>query len=328
MAEESRTLYHYTNFRGLEGILRTRSLWATDIRYLNDANELVYGVSEMSALLAGIAEEMPDLAGDDLVKYGTLHKPGENVTNHKDPNALGPANRAVNAAAAMLAALVDPSLPQMPLDWKWGNGYVTCLSARPDSLGQWRGYAGGDGFAIGFDRARLGQLTVKGWDYKNGAVDAQSDRWLDLPVPAPQAVLYGDEARDSTMGDVKGLLEKFISSNDKVVPYTHFATQVFTIAMRLCAILKDGAFEEEDEWRLVVHDAFTGKLEFRPGSRGNGGVVPFRRIGFPTESISNIVIGPGSASELRERAVHQLLESYGFGYNRVKVVHSQVPFRD
>lgn len=36
----SGTLYHYTSLSGLEGILNTSSLWASDIRYLNDAAEM------------------------------------------------------------------------------------------------------------------------------------------------------------------------------------------------------------------------------------------------------------------------------------------------
>jgi hypothetical protein len=36
----SGTLYHYTSLTGLEGILSSGSLWATDIRYLNDAAEM------------------------------------------------------------------------------------------------------------------------------------------------------------------------------------------------------------------------------------------------------------------------------------------------
>jgi len=34
------TLYHYTTFSGLLGIVRSRALWASDIRYMNDSAEL------------------------------------------------------------------------------------------------------------------------------------------------------------------------------------------------------------------------------------------------------------------------------------------------
>ena len=37
------TLYHYTNAAGLLGILKSKSLWASDLQFLNDRSELVYG---------------------------------------------------------------------------------------------------------------------------------------------------------------------------------------------------------------------------------------------------------------------------------------------
>ena len=36
------TLFHYTTAAGLLGILGSSSLWATDLRFLNDAQEAVY----------------------------------------------------------------------------------------------------------------------------------------------------------------------------------------------------------------------------------------------------------------------------------------------
>ena|ERR1700732_3664945 len=37
-------LYHYTNTVGLQGILKSRSLWASDYRFLNDTREFHYGL--------------------------------------------------------------------------------------------------------------------------------------------------------------------------------------------------------------------------------------------------------------------------------------------
>jgi hypothetical protein len=37
-----RPLWHYTTASGLEGILSSRSLWASDVQYMNDASELSY----------------------------------------------------------------------------------------------------------------------------------------------------------------------------------------------------------------------------------------------------------------------------------------------
>ena len=36
----TKILYHYTSLRGLFGIVNSRALWVSEIRYLNDAEEL------------------------------------------------------------------------------------------------------------------------------------------------------------------------------------------------------------------------------------------------------------------------------------------------
>jgi len=40
-------IYHYTSQRGLLGILRRKAIWATEIRYLNDAEEYRYAFSKL-----------------------------------------------------------------------------------------------------------------------------------------------------------------------------------------------------------------------------------------------------------------------------------------
>jgi hypothetical protein len=41
-AEVPEVLYHYTSAEGLIGILQSRSIWLTDLRYMNDSSELQY----------------------------------------------------------------------------------------------------------------------------------------------------------------------------------------------------------------------------------------------------------------------------------------------
>jgi hypothetical protein len=51
-------LSHYTNRAGLEGIARSKTLWATRFTELNDKTEMEYGYVEISklALKAALAE--------------------------------------------------------------------------------------------------------------------------------------------------------------------------------------------------------------------------------------------------------------------------------
>ena len=60
------TLYHYTTFTGLLGIIGSRSLWASDIRYMNDSAEL---------------KHTADLIRKEITKRITAGHPNPNLLN-------------------------------------------------------------------------------------------------------------------------------------------------------------------------------------------------------------------------------------------------------
>lgn len=45
------TLYHYTSQSGFKGIIESRSIWATHIRYLNDSQEFEYACTSIKEIL-------------------------------------------------------------------------------------------------------------------------------------------------------------------------------------------------------------------------------------------------------------------------------------
>jgi hypothetical protein len=110
-------LYHYTDGGGLLGILSSRHLWATDIRYLNDARELTHACDLVEEVLQGkLKERQPTIVQKFLSEAVVMYSPYE--------------------------AFYTP--------------YVTCFCEKGDLLSQWRGYAErGSGYSIGFDGGAL-----------------------------------------------------------------------------------------------------------------------------------------------------------------------------
>ena len=58
----TRTLYHYTSIGGLQGIVESRGIWATEIRYLNDAKELVQTLDMFLSVIRAKYESIPQAA--------------------------------------------------------------------------------------------------------------------------------------------------------------------------------------------------------------------------------------------------------------------------
>lgn len=114
-------LCHYTSLAGLEGILRSGRIWATNVPYLNDPDELIHGQRMFEALIDKTQRE----AKDSLARafYGRCK---QNLGQW-------------------------PSLKDLRWDY-----YCTSLTARRDDLSLYRAYsAQGAGYCIGFDTAQL-----------------------------------------------------------------------------------------------------------------------------------------------------------------------------
>jgi hypothetical protein len=61
---EPKLMYHYTDQNGLLGILKTKSIWATHVRYLNDLQVITAGEDEFRQVMRELAGSHPG-EGDD-----------------------------------------------------------------------------------------------------------------------------------------------------------------------------------------------------------------------------------------------------------------------
>ena len=106
-----RILFHYTSGAGLIGILESRSIWATNIRFLNDSTEYDFAVG----LARRVIQERID--------------------------------KARNKFEVAVASVLQERLTTDPA----ADVYVTSFSENADQLSQWRAYSPPTGgYALGF----------------------------------------------------------------------------------------------------------------------------------------------------------------------------------
>ena len=155
-------LYHYTSPDGLFGIVKSARIWATDIRYLNDALEFNYGL--------------------DLIRSSVEVR----QKRTSDVNELALYSEFANDLSVAVTFRV----------------FAASLSAKCDLLSQWRAYCPPTGgFAIGFESALL-TTTPNCWlipcvyDPKaqlklvNDFVDSCLDVYTKLRVSSPELDTY------------------------------------------------------------------------------------------------------------------------------------------
>lgn len=122
MRKKRNALYHYTSEAGFLGIIASRSLWATDANFLNDATEI--------DLAHELAQER--LKRKRRSRIPTFHKEALKVLGHR-----------VSSYRLTMRT------------------YVTCFSTRFDDLNQWRSYAGAaNGYMIGFSWEQLAGFSA------------------------------------------------------------------------------------------------------------------------------------------------------------------------
>ena len=112
-------IYHYTDAKGLCGIIESECIWATHSGFLNDARELTYSFDVMRNFIAR-NNSLEELRQHFLAK----------ISEH-----------------------IDTTEAYSPF------AYVVCFCTDSNLLSQWRGYGSmGNGVAIGFRTAALTKL--------------------------------------------------------------------------------------------------------------------------------------------------------------------------
>lgn len=290
-------LYHYTTQKGLLEIVDTKTIWATDIFYLNDSLEYEYA-----------AKLIQDVIDEYLV------------------NSQSPPARTVDTS---LARKVTPEkLQQLMLEsTKKGISsltrfriYVCSFTEEGDQLSQWRGYCpNGNGFSLGFETSHLVDQMIK---YSFGLSQCVYDK-NEQVIIVKKIIDKSISALKSIVGDSNYIEEDaIIGTLDKILP------QIIGKLFIALTKLKHETFYEEKEWRFVAlyDDNQPLPLHFREGMSM---ITPYVKIQLSDNQeasikVNRIIIGSTPHQQLVQRAIQLFMDN-----NKIKcnVDISKIPFR-
>jgi hypothetical protein len=309
--KEPELLYHYTTQDGLLGILETKCIWATHFRCLNDTSE-----GEIVSRAAW-HELNSRVNSDSLMQFlGIPIQKSKEKIECNDKEILSQGNRILSEVTSR-------------------DVYVTSLSGKGNLLSQWRAYCGkSGGYSIGFSPSYLKAIGTH--------FLGEISRKHFLPgEPLFPCRYFDDEAKkqltekiqksvDAYIGEAEQTKREF-TSNERTGPRTPagIAIRHFRPLSLDCAITKDHAFHEEQEWRLVfrllnqsVEDVF-----FRV-SRSM--LIPYLKIPLAFENqsaeIKRIYVGPSPNLTGARESVEMLLRKHGV--HGVDVKSSMIPYRN
>lgn len=199
--------------------------------------------------------------------------------------------------------------------------FVACFTTEGNLLSQWRGYCPpGKGISLGFspDTIRI-------------ACENQQ------PSFRLGKCIY---ERQQQLGAVTSILTSLVELAQKrgengetaaSQSFHHVFEEIESDLLRVAALLKDGAFREEQEWRAVssiITSYMDARIEYREGSST---LVPF--VGFKLPEgpsggldLNSVTIGPTPQRENSMNAVLRFL-SKSDAYPRGGVSYCEVPYR-
>ncbi len=287
-------LYHYTDARGLEGIINKQQIWFTHYQHLNDPSEMEFGMTAAKKVLAEVGGRTGGLTGG-LVK--------------------------------IFCEMVDDlfSTDQLRATFE---AYIASFSRDGDDLRQWQVYAAnGRGFALGFapqlfaiedktNREPHENVCIAPVCYGDAA-----GRLHNLPAI---------ESASRIVANIVDRKAKELRDINRGMPFLDKMGKALIAAELLLNSLsvKHGAYEHEHEVRLFIIGE-VAKLAPHVSTRRRGSeAVPFIKSDMPLQrpgSIVGIIIGPAAPPDAEEFACALLKP---FHENPESIVRrSQIPYR-
>jgi hypothetical protein len=327
-------LFHYTDIRGLHGILQNKELWATHVTYLNDSQEFRLGMNLIN-------QQVKLTYLNDSLEFRLENLINQQVKLAPQPESSNP----ITAFSGFVAAhgliqnfeMLSEKVPEE------AGPFVACLSAAGDQLSQWRGYGTGGGYAIHFDANALQQHL------RRHAPDVEPvyEGVYALPLLTRELakVIYYAKEPDRPVEieaiplideGITVLARKFQAYLDEL--YQNMLARKLPMPehpdremqallgpgmvdlLNLAARVKHDGFEEENEYRIVT---LCPPDFFWPSDIG---LIPRVKIDFPPSCVRGVRIGPGQHMATRESSVLAYLHKHKDRYSHVEVSRSEIPF--
>jgi len=310
-------LWHYTNFDGFAGMVRSGRIWATDVWSLNDTEEFIHA--------KGIAESViRDLPEDgDSARAKAAAK--DFVDSCFNTGVLSPARLEI---------------------------YVAAFTTLDDTLSQWWRYGdSGKGFSLGFDLRQLrppsgsGSLVafapcVYEESEKRRLISAALHHFVSgtlslwrkvaSPVWVSERMMQWEDMHRVIHGAYR---ENFMDWNQNYL-HEELLTHALKTAgnlLNMAALCKNRSFYEEKEWRLVLPVERDQKLQtaFRQTRMKGSTVIRYLTTSLPPGvetklPLEEVVRGPCNKSTDVRDSVANLLRTHRCS---APMRDSAIPFR-
>ncbi|MDC7675689.1 DUF2971 domain-containing protein [Asticcacaulis machinosus] len=309
------SLFHYTTYSGLIGILQSQSLWATNYQFLNDSTEFKLAAERLVHEIKPHYERaiIEQISINDMFKGYIQAKGGLH-------NFI---NEPVTIAESMYKATGD-------------NIFITSFSAHLDQyvaqngqLSQWRAYGIDGGYSIEFNSKEIENL------FKEESEAYDCTGYLADTIYSDDEEKFRLELQPKTESLIYTAIETFRSIIERRA--ATIPPSAYSDFISFSGRYKHHAFKEENEVRIFVDVKNTTKDKAPHAIRYRGGTLKTPYISLfergetlkleelsrdnITVPIKRIIVGPHKDKHLRAASLKAILR-----HTDIEVTMSDIPF--
>lgn len=288
-------LYHYTTVDALIGmtanmtnINRNLTMWATDIKCMNDPNERKIGVELIDSHLEKIEDELKIPIDRRITILRNNEEDYKKELRHVE---------------------IDTSL----LNY---NVYVTSFSKDRDSLPMWSMYAkNGNGISLGFDLESIHSKFSKEPFFFGEII------YDNTPIKEMEHILKF--SYKLSYEGFKNFEQKYdVILDDKMINKVLSLCTYRKLTLIVASLIKHHSYEYEKECRVCC--VKNGPMKFRSS---NGFIVPYIEYKIPIDFLRKIIIGPTLDYDRIINPLLKLFHSRGIDITKIEIEKSNVPYR-
>jgi hypothetical protein len=339
--DSNKLIYHYVSQSTFENIVRKNAVWATNLAYMNDSQELKDGYKIFSSI---INDKFSSLISYEKYSLKNHYNNQEYDFDIGDINFQSFFWEKIKNYFNLINDAISLKNEDDPI-----HTYASCFTKEGDQLSQWRGY-GRNGFSIGFDPYELQQIVQVKKNNKKGVnrnnieiklyqVEYDKEKKMKKVKNLIDSIQknYTTLIENKKINDiVKEMKEKYGSKpqlqqdvidiiSESIIGYYHL------VFYKILSICKHNGFNEEKEVRLIyfpdnyLSDHINIRNSYIPYvifETKDGGKLP----------IKEIIISPDYSGKINhvKTGVKLLLKSSGYSQleiDAIKIYPSNIPFR-
>jgi hypothetical protein len=304
LGQECPKLFHHTSLSAAKNILETGKLRLTDIRYLNDPQELNSGIEIAFECLEDFFKHQKPLNSLKIAYFRYLCFLVFSIKNaFSFESNYQEINEEYKSYVKKWLSIEEDDLKKFNIDT-----FIFCFSEDADNLRLWMPYSNdGQGVSLCFFQPQDDFKIIE-----------------NVQLFLIRVCYKSKKDKISFLMNIFGELEKIYTISIKMQNYNHFHSEVFYALLYDVIACKDESYADENEWRVIFLKSEKHDNEIKYFEKNNV-IKPYVEFELNKDEVEKIILGPKLEDIMNSESLKKIASSKG--YINVSINKSKIQYR-